>query len=118
VREWVEEMNEQEKSLKLAELMGFAIEYIGPPDMATGYSRHTMFHKVSGAMRSWEPYKESTFGLSQFAAILLRFPEVMTRQSFTNHFANAGLSYRSHFQLEPTQANILNEILRMNGVDV
>lgn len=49
------------------------------------------------------PYESA----AQFGLIFLRYPEVMS--SFCCHDTAVG---------EPTQANILDEILRMNGVEI
>jgi len=63
------------------------------------------------ALRVYDDVEE---GLAQFAAILLKFPEVMACQ-----FRLVSLSSGSYFSrdvtVKPTQANILDEILRMNN---
>jgi len=96
-------MNEQEKSLKLAELC---------PDIWA-------FWKPE---KDWNPYSESINGLAQFAAILLKFPEVMCSLVPITYFdadEDERKSLRKTMNYNgPTQANILDEILRMNGVEI
>jgi len=96
-------MNEQEKSLKLAELMGWV--YLSNGDY---------WRTADTAEASLCPYDDDTIGRNQFAAILLKFPEVIF------NFAMKGDSKYKEWNKkdEPTQKNILDEILRMNGVDV
>ena len=98
-------MNEQEKSLKLAELMEWETRLTcivkNAPSSVKVYA-----DKESGiGFAELQPYSKEEIGLSQFAAILLKFPEVM---EFSTEW-----TYN-----KPTQANILNEILRMNGVEI
>ena len=96
-------MTEQEKSLKLSELMGWRL-----------YENEGKF--FTHDMGCLCPYNELPrgSGRAQFAAILLRFPEVMARfVGVKNEYEITMLPWN-----EPTQANILDEILRMNGVDV
>jgi len=80
-------MNEKEKSLELAKLMGWR-------------------EKIN-------PYGKG--GLAQFAAILLKFPEVF-------EYAEGGgyLKPTEHggCDMAPTQENILDEILKINGVNI
>jgi len=99
-------MNTQEKSLKLAELMGWKPKW---NNMACeGVPKIFDYGFL-------EPYASGNNGRAQFAAILLKFPEVMGRHDLYmwNHPNGAAIG-----ATEPTQANILDEILRMNGVDV
>ena len=99
-------MNEYEKSLKLAKLMGLSYNII---DCKDGYMtiEPTCDHirRESGDVVQYTPYESDEEGLAQFAAILLKFPEVM---EFSTEW-----TYN-----KPTQANILDEILRMNGVEI
>lgn len=107
-------MNEQEKSLKLAELMGWRIVY--------HEECYANVQKDSGnplKTESLEPYcEDSNLGLAQFAAILLKNMEVLA------HFCRADIRSEQDNEFsvelvgEPTQANILDEILRMNGVAI
>jgi len=70
------------------------------------------------------PYASGTFGLAQFAAILLRFPGVMTRVedcSDIHGIIDIAIVKRKGAcggPYAPTQANILDEILRMNGKEI
>ena len=94
-------MNEQEKSLELAELMGWKLVTIfGDADWhivrEPAFLNNDKFPVL-------EPYAYDADGLAQFAAILLKFPEVF--EDFMYEFI-------------PTQSNILDEILRMNGVEI
>jgi len=100
-------MNEKEKSLKLAELMGWKLH------LGTDYEYWSGMDKDLGGIgnyhcQSLDPYTS----LAQFAAILLKFPEVMDRSTHPEIMGGTGLPF------EPTQANILDEILRMKGVEV
>jgi len=98
-------MNEQEKSLKLAELMGWEIV---DSDEAGHYT--VLYPFDSDALN---PYSSQPFGLAQFAAILLKFPEVMAKTEGVWEMTES--YWETH---KPTQANILDEILAMNGVDI
>jgi len=66
----------------------------------------------------YDPYNGVT-GLAQFAAILLKFPQwvdefhTKTKQGMTTAFHQGWWH-----DLPPTQENILDEILSMNGVEV
>jgi len=101
-------MTEQEKSLKLAELMGWDVGN----DSQTGRLVVTIRHGMSG----WflEPYAgDTTGGLAQFAAILLKFPEVMKRIYWYDDAIQHCVD-----TIPPTQTNILDEVLAMHGVDI
>ena len=100
----------QDKSLLLAELMGWAI---GANINTSQRTVITGIARVGGILR---PYDGDGHGLAQFAAILLKFPEVfyhdkLERWDYYHDCANVE-------HIEPTQANILDEILRMNGVEI
>jgi len=91
-------MNTEEKSLKLAELMGLRVW-----DSMHGH------HVYEGDIARdndmlLRPYSDSTEGLAQFASILLKFPEVGA------HFFGRWDKF--------TQECVLDHILRMNGVDI
>lgn len=109
-------MNVQEKSLKLAELMGWTIQDCAFGKMIKVFNEQGGFHRIDLC-----PYDDKEFGMgsAQFAAILLKFPEVMD-QANNYGFADGMLiccsKHESYY--EPTQANILDEILRMNGVEL
>ena len=102
-------MNEQEKSLKLAELMGWPMWSLRPKDMLD-----TELIKGFGAHLC--PYKETKHGLAQFAAILLRFPEVMAKIIVVDTSSDGDDFVK--LRIKPTQANILDEILKLNGVEI
>ena len=96
-------MNIKDKSKALAELMGGT-----PNSVGIWYSQH-----------GWNPYQESISGYAQSMECLLKFPEVMCSHKFypvgiDPYIENA----KSLVDKEPTQANILDEILRMNGVEI
>ena len=109
-------MNEHEKSLKLADLMGWKIR----DDCLS----HRGYHLIETKSYNWlhhsylSPYSDSEESLAQFAAILLKFPEVMIRfvDDATSGEGTFGKEYYGYDK--PTQANILNEILVMNGVKI
>ena len=99
-------MNTQDKSKKLAELMGW--ERI--------WSSVREEYHVNGSYMELVMYDSDNDGLAQFAAILLKFPEVFEDcigGGFILETSHEGAGY-----LQPTQANILDEILRMNGIDI
>jgi len=81
-------MNTQDKSLKLAELMGW-MELPAMP----------------------QPYEDSVIGRAEFAAILLKYLE-------EDQYFFEGWISRWGTSKPMTQANILDEILRMNGVEL
>ena len=102
-------MNEQEKSIKLAELMGW--ERKPNPYSNGAYADEDYVWDVDVRLiNGVYPYASHEFGLAQFAAILLKFPEVMIRFMW-------GGEHGKYF-INPTQSNILDEILRMNGVEI
>jgi len=110
-------MNEQEKSLKLAELMGWKVE----PDQ---YNKPLVFSGIKSKVLYGTYYEELCMysdeeeGLAQFAAILLKFPEVMLRIVHRTTVSSIRReSLHEDFLVNPTQANILDEILRMNGIN-
>jgi len=92
-------MNKEEKALKLADLMGWKIEI---DDEGIAYTDTTLL----------QPYADSETGKAQFASILLKFPEVMNMNPKEGYFG--GIDHL----FEPTQANILDEVLRLNGVEI
>jgi len=103
-------MHETEKSLKLAELMGWDVVRRPQRDervIISDYGRNL------GGNVTLCPYRNTVSGCSQFALILLRFPEVM------NEVKDMSMSSETYgIGVEPTQANILDEILRMNDVNI
>jgi len=101
-------MKEKEKSLELAKLMGWT-------DTKSIHEmlRHDVWVVWGGRHNRLCMYEANNDGLAQFAAILLKFPEVF-------EYAEGGgyLKPTEHggCDMAPTQENILDEILRMNGV--
>jgi len=97
--------NEEEKSLELSKLMGWECSEM-----------HKLFYIESDDEFTdciLCPYEGCYNGLAQFAAILLKFPEVF-------EYAEGGgyLKPTEHggCDIAPTQENILDEILKINGV--
>ena len=102
-------MNEYEKSLKLAELMGWKLH------LGTDYEYWSGMAKDLGGISNYDcqslhPYTN----LAQFAAILLKFPEGVSHYSCRCGAADC----TGWLGARPTQANILDEILRFNGVKI
>jgi len=93
-------MNEKEKSLELSKLMGWRVHV---------YDTHVNFEGgvIDGVL---QPYEKNKSGLAQFGVILLNNIEVF-------EYASAGgfIQYKDGY-IKPTQENILDEILLMNGV--
>jgi len=106
---------EKQKSLALAELMD--IPFVIPcesDEYVTFKPTSDHIQREFGEDVQYKPYSDDEEGYAQFAAILLKFPEVMACQ-----FRLVSLSSGSYFSrdvtVKPTQANILDEILRMKG---
>jgi len=106
-------MTNDEKSLKIAELMGWKGYY-------TDFTRHDFIWDCNPdfdcTQYKLEPYEKSEEGLAQFAAILLKFSDIMQRFGRLNGVWHIRCKKHEITEREPTQANILDEILRMNGV--
>jgi len=90
-------MNETEKSLKLAKLMRWRVDNDG------------CAYLFDSGLQPVNPYDTGAFGLSQFASILLKFSEVFSVKRYGDNKWDWD---------DPTQSNILDEILRMNGEDL
>ena len=106
-------MTEQEKSLELAKLMGWKIT-----TLTGGADWHLVREdvlQISDMYPVLEPYAQCSEGLAQFAAILLKNPEVMMR---FNGCICPERECEQSTESEPTQENILDEILRINGVKI
>ena len=101
-------MNTKDKSIKLAELM----------ELTDRTHANSIYHYVmwNGKKTAFTPYYGTDTGRAQFAAILLKFPEVMQYSNLV--WWDSYNDCQNPDYLPPTQANILDEILRMNGVDV
>jgi len=99
-------MNEKEKSLELAKLMGWR-EF-----KSTG--AYMIFSEYE--LSELKPYCSDTHGLAQFGAILLQFQGVFGLNCFSSYIKNKDTCSNFVWDKEPTQENILDEILRMNGV--
>ena len=108
----------EEKSLLLAELMGWKITH--DPDWVWPQMHEPYVH------HSLRPYEECENGRAQFAAILLRFKEVITRfRLYTNEDRHIFDQWqRLNMQTEmweniksgPTQSDFLDEILAMHNL--
>jgi len=103
-------MTHKEKSLELAKLMGWYVHV---------YDTHVNFESAifEGVL---QPYEKNEYGLAQFAAILLKFPEVIFRQADITSIdtgKDIGFDSRWHYY-DFNQTEILDEILRMNGVEL
>ena len=101
-------MTEREKSLELAELMGWKVYWEdngaeSVPVLKMGN------RQIAGTLNTYN-------NLAQFAAILLKYPEVLVRPRFIGCLNNKELAYPDYNK--PTQENILDEILRMNSVEI
>jgi len=110
---------ETQKSLALAELMGWEINNAAnasePVSVCTDYAVSTIDSQPTSY---WlQPYEHTAVGLAQFAAILLKFPRVFCRftQGDFDGFTSLLFDDGYHDKLEPTQANVLDEILKMQG---
>jgi len=107
-------MTELEKSLKLAELMGWEVSEIGWIIIHPTWQDYELNEGYSGEFL--HPYKKSMEGLAQFAAILLKFPEfigdISSKYACTCKAEDCPKWMDGY---RPTQSNILDEILRMNG---
>ena len=102
-------MNTQEKSLKLAELMGWKPKW---NNMACeGVPKIFDYGFL-------EPYASGNNGRAQFAAILLKFPEVMARWCYITKDDENKFDTTGAIIVQPYQGAILDEILRMNGVEL
>jgi len=115
----------REKSLKLAELMGWKAYYATYETDSMVWDGSPEFDCTQYVL---EPYEKSQEGLAQFAAIFLKHPDVMERFVCTDghtdastvpdeRYARYGGDYQGYLtdERKPTQENILDEILRMNG---
>jgi len=102
-------MNEQEeKSLRLAWLMQWAVCWKG---RLWGDPRPILKHGKRQTSGNLYPYEN----LAQFAAILLKFPDVLAEMCSYDD-VDSVVRLKSRWNgIRPTQANILDEILRMNG---
>lgn len=96
-------MTEIEKSRKLAELMGWKVMV-----STMGTKPKHMVNMGSSEWYTLRPYNSDHWGLAQFAAILLKYPHVF-------EYAKGGGYINGK---EPTQENILDEVLRINGIDI
>ena len=96
--------SEQEKCLAIAGLMAWEKpHYAKDGHIALG-----------GSCMQLHPYRECSDGLAQFASILLAFPEVLRNWDWHHRYRPLAIEWGT--AREATQANILNEILRIKGV--
>ena len=90
-------MNEQDKSLELAKLMGWrAGDNMGQTHL--------------------QPYDNSIIGLAQFATILLKFPEVLSQYDCRVLHNPRNTMWKDG--VKPSQENMLDAILKMNGIRI
>lgn len=97
-------MNTQEKSLNIMRLMRWENQPICVPNVWVG-----------GEWLSLDPYANSVEGLAQFSAILLKY---FSPLHFRLCKIGMGYSDTEQWMDTQTQENILDEILRMNGVEI
>jgi len=99
-------MTKQEKSLKLAELMGWEVY---------GANNNIIQQPFERTMSELQPYLQTTYGLAQFAAIILKFPMVMTHLIEKPYRKSKQYEGEEDFRIvkKPTQEQILDEILKM-----
>jgi len=90
-------MNEQGKSLALAKLMGW-----------TGGDNMGQAHL--------QPYDNSIIGLAQFAAILLKFPEVLSQYDCKVLHNPRNTMWKDG--VKPSQESMLDTILEINGISL
>ena len=99
-------MNKHDKSIKLAELMGWDV-FLNCNDK--------LVMEGELELQLVNPYSDNDCGKAQFTDILMKFPEIII--AFTNNFTcDCCAADCPIWTKEPTQENILDEILRMNGV--
>ena len=93
-------MNTQDKSFKLAELMG----------LTDRTPANSIYHYVmwNGKKTAFTPYYDTDIGRAQFTAILLK-NGAMTKRVMNELHNN---------MIPLTQESFLDELLRMNGVEV
>jgi len=107
-------MKEQEKSIELAKLMGWDMSDV----LGKDYITTSMGQPEFLAQMCLRPYGSMPNDLAQFAAILLKFPEVMMMFAFdkddSRWLDNKDSEDGDLFYGEPTQEAILDEILRMH----
>jgi len=106
---------EKQKALALAKLVKFKLN--GFPLWITGRELR-MQQSTARAFDCdpiFNPYADTDRnGLAQFAAILLKFPEAMACQFSTVCLSDGSMLTRNT-PVKPTQANILDEILKLNS---
>ena len=103
---------EKQKSLALAGLVGWELQ-----NSRLLPSQPPCIYHNAGAVECLmlDPYNDTDRnGLAQFAAILLKFPEAMACQFSTVCLSDGSMLTRNT-PVKPTQANILDEILKLNN---
>jgi len=126
--ERAEEMNEQEKSIELAKLM------VWKTWLSADFSSTKVadgLGNVSYGGNRLDPYGVGLVGKAQFAEILLKFPEVIERfvsseghthlnTTTEERYRRYGGMFQGFITAEKpfTQCDVLDEILRMNEVDI
>jgi len=109
-------MNEKEKSLELAKLMGWDVVTL------TGDSDWYVVREAILKLDEYpvlEPYSPRGEGLAQFGAILLQHKEVFAefdKNRYGWEQRDCEGNWNVGDEYKPTQAAILDEILKLNGV--
>jgi len=107
-------MDTQGKSSALAKVMGWDLSTYG-----TKLPEHMREERIQVAPFDdmvLDPYSTEPNGLAQFAAISLKFPEVLNMYSCK--VTNNPRSPIWKDGNKPTQENMLDEILKMNGIKI
>jgi len=122
---------EKQRSLALAELMEWQLEPDILSDDGYPYLKYDPANPI--CLSHLSPYKHSVCSKAQFAIILLKFPEVMVNLCESVKLTTKGYDEWADgdcqfpapdyerdvvisLKCEPTQANILDEILAINGL--
>ena len=116
-------MNEHDKSLALAKLMGWST--------SCGRVHCTFEGKYFFGGGVLHPYAKTEEGLAQFSAILLKFPDVVSKfvctEGHTDEHATSAERYERYGGMfqgfitaeKPfTQEAVLDEVLHMSGVEL
>ena len=110
---------EKQKSLVLAELMGWKVKLDSLSSKGHPLIECDSYNFIYHSYLS--PYKHTAYSMAQFAIIMLKFPDVMIRMDtrwYIGFFEDddGWVTESIWLHREPTQSNILDEILAMNGL--
>jgi len=109
-------MNIKDKGIALSKLMGWDVVTL------TGDSDWYVVREAILKLDEYpvlEPYSPRGEGLAQFAAILLQFPDVFAefdKNKYGWEQRDCEGNWNVGDEYKPTQENILDEILKLNGV--